>query len=253
MPPKRPPQNISIRPDPEATENESTSFHSATTDENLTDYHLESFNNASKVTPRLQTREATPPNNKTPAPPVVFALRTLRSSTASAGNSSTVQSPVIQRASVRSSNSSTVQSPVIQTASVRSNNSSTVHSPETQASHQETLQRPTKNRRKPKRPPSKFTALHEIMHYQKSYNNLIPKLPFCRLVKECLHASANSNEPFRVTQDALRALQESAEMYLVQLFQDSYLLALHRKRVTLTVGDMEIVRVIRGVSDPGCL
>ena len=48
---------------------------------------------------------------------------------------------------------------------------------------------------------------------------------------------------------ALEALQEAAEAYLVGLFNDANLCALHAKRVTLMVADIQLSRRIRGVSE----
>jgi len=49
---------------------------------------------------------------------------------------------------------------------------------------------------------------------------------------------------------ALEALQEAAEMYVVQFFEDSFLCAIHAKRVTLMANDLRLARRIRGHSDP---
>jgi histone H3/H4 len=54
----------------------------------------------------------------------------------------------------------------------------------------------------------------------------------------------------RVQLLALEALQEAAEMYLVQFFEDSMLCAIHSKRITLMANDLQLVRRIRGHSDP---
>lgn len=54
---------------------------------------------------------------------------------------------------------------------------------------------------------------------------------------------------YRVTNLALLALQESAEMYLTQLFEDSDLAAMHSGRVTLTVRDLEFILFLRGRSN----
>lgn len=45
---------------------------------------------------------------------------------------------------------------------------------------------------------------------------------------------------------AILALQEAAEAYLVHLFEDSNLCAVHAKRVTLMVKDMQLARRLRG-------
>ena len=47
--------------------------------------------------------------------------------------------------------------------------------------------------------------------------------------------------------EALLALQEAAESYLVSIFEDTNLCAIHAKRVTIMVKDMQLARRIRGV------
>lgn len=54
---------------------------------------------------------------------------------------------------------------------------------------------------------------------------------------------------FRIQLDALKALQESCELYIAQFFEDSYWCTLHAKRVTLMVKDMQLARRIRGRQD----
>ena len=45
---------------------------------------------------------------------------------------------------------------------------------------------------------------------------------------------------------AIMALQEAAEAYLVTLFEDTVLCAIHAKRVTVMPKDMQLARRIRG-------
>jgi histone H3 len=45
---------------------------------------------------------------------------------------------------------------------------------------------------------------------------------------------------------AIMALQEAAEAYLVGLFEDTNLCAIHNKRVTIMPRDMQLARRIRG-------
>ena len=49
--------------------------------------------------------------------------------------------------------------------------------------------------------------------------------------------------------EALMALQEACEHYLVHLFEDSNLCAIHAKRVTIMVKDIQLARRIRGFSE----
>jgi histone H3/H4 len=73
----------------------------------------------------------------------------------------------------------------------------------------------------------------------------IRKMPFQRLIRDIvLHYSPDV--PFRFTPQALLALHIASEDYLVGLFEDSYLCALHAKRVTLMRKDMNLARRIRG-------
>lgn len=55
----------------------------------------------------------------------------------------------------------------------------------------------------------------------------------------------NSSDTMRITGQALAALQISSETYLTQLMEDSYLLTLHRSRITLLPRDMQITLYIR--------
>lgn len=55
----------------------------------------------------------------------------------------------------------------------------------------------------------------------------------------------------RVTPEFLVALQEAAELYLVQFFQDAYLCTAHRGRATLVPRDMQLAMRLRGINDPG--
>lgn len=96
-------------------------------------------------------------------------------------------------------------------------------------------------------------ALKEIRNYQKTTNLLIRKLPFARLVKEI--AQDFVTEQFAVGSDAvglrwqshaILALQEAAEAYLVHLFEDANLCAIHAKRVTIMQKDIQLARRIRG-------
>lgn len=73
----------------------------------------------------------------------------------------------------------------------------------------------------------------------------IRKMPFQRLVREIV-TNYSTEEPFRFTPQALQALHVASEDYLVGLFEDSYLCALHAKRVTLMRKDMHLARRIRG-------
>ncbi|XP_076017907.1 histone H3-like centromeric protein A [Genypterus blacodes] len=90
-------------------------------------------------------------------------------------------------------------------------------------------------------------ALMEIRKYQKSTNLLLRKGPFTRLVREVCQTFTSENYRWQVY--ALMALQEAAEAFLVNLFADSNLCAIHAKRVTLFPRDIQLARRIRGVEN----
>jgi len=86
-------------------------------------------------------------------------------------------------------------------------------------------------------------AIREIRKYQKSTELLIRKLPFQRLVKE---VAQDCKSDIRFSGTALLALQEASENYLVHLFEDTQLCAIHAGRVTVMSKDMQLARRIRG-------
>ena len=103
-------------------------------------------------------------------------------------------------------------------------------------------------------------ALREIRRYQKSTELLIRKLPFQRLVREIAQDFKVNTvalivlfETYHVLQTDLRfqssavmALQEASEAYLVSLFEDTNLAAIHAKRVTIQPKDLALARRLRG-------
>jgi len=88
-------------------------------------------------------------------------------------------------------------------------------------------------------------ALREIRRYQKSTDLLIRKAPFSRLVRQIAVEDLNLKD-IRFQSIAVLALQEASEAYLVHLFEDTNLCAIHAKRVTISVKDMQLARRIRG-------
>lgn len=86
-------------------------------------------------------------------------------------------------------------------------------------------------------------ALREIRRYQKSTELLIRKLPFQRVVRE---VAEGFRVQLRFQSTAIMALQEAAEAYLVGVFEDTNLCALHGKRVGINIKDMRLALRIRG-------
>ena len=108
---------------------------------------------------------------------------------------------------------------------------------------------PTVNKSKPGgiKKPHRYrpgtVALREIRKYQKTTEPLIPKLSFQRIVREF---AQDWKSNLRFQSAAIGALQEASEAYLVSLFEDANLCAIHAKRVTIMPKDIQLARRIRG-------
>ncbi|KAG7127329.1 histone H3-like centromeric protein hH3v like [Verticillium longisporum] len=89
-------------------------------------------------------------------------------------------------------------------------------------------------------------ALREIRKYQSSTDLLLRKLPFARLVREIAMSCRPRDEEMRWQSQAILALQEAAEAFMVHLFEDTNLCAIHAKRVTIMQKDIQLARRIRG-------
>ena len=88
-------------------------------------------------------------------------------------------------------------------------------------------------------------ALREIRRYQKSTDLLIRKAPFQRFVREIAQGMGGI-QGLRFTVSSMLALQEASEAYVVGLFEDTNLCAIHAKRVTIQTKDMTLARRLRG-------
>jgi histone H3 len=123
------------------------------------------------------------------------------------------------------------------------------HSPAVARRKQKAPRKSIKKKHAPRAPPKEklrfrrsrpgTLALREIRHYQSSGRLLIPRMPFLRLIKDYI-------TEYRLQQSAVDALQQAAEMFLVQLFEDAYLCSLHSNRVTLMPKDISLATRIRG-------
>ena len=103
--------------------------------------------------------------------------------------------------------------------------------------------------KKPHRYRPGTVALREIRRYQKSTDLLIMRAPFQRLVRQiCMELGEKDPRfiGFRWNPQALLAIQTASEAYLVNLFEDANLCALHAKRVTLMQKDILLARRLRG-------
>ena len=97
--------------------------------------------------------------------------------------------------------------------------------------------------KKPHRYRPGTVALREIRKYQKSTDLLVRKAPFQRFVREVAQDFMTDS---RWQSTAVLALQEASEAYLVGLFEDTNLCAIHAKRVTIMPKDIQLAKRIRG-------
>ena len=107
--------------------------------------------------------------------------------------------------------------------------------------------------KKPHRYHPGLLALQEIHRYQQSTDSLIRRTPFNKLIKEisqeyriCPEGPRTPSVQVRFQSTALAALQEAAENFLVGLFEDVNLSAVHGKRVTVMPCDIRLALRIRG-------
>ena len=90
---------------------------------------------------------------------------------------------------------------------------------------------------------SSVSHLYWKQKYHLLTNKLYYSLPFQRLVREI---AQDFRDSLLFQAAALMALQEATEAYLVGLFEDSNLCAIHAKRVTIMPRDVQLARRIRG-------
>ena len=90
--------------------------------------------------------------------------------------------------------------------------------------------------KKPHRYRPGLVALREIRRYQASTENLIKHTPFQKLIREisqeyriCPDGPGTPSVQVRFQSTAIAALQEAAENYIVGLFEDVNLLAIHAR------------------------
>ena len=96
-------------------------------------------------------------------------------------------------------------------------------------------------------------ALREIRRYQQSTECLIRRTPFNKLIKEisqeyrvCPEGPGTPSVQVRFQSTALAALQEAAENFIVGLFEDVNLVAVHTRRVTVMPRDIRLAQRIQG-------
>lgn len=104
--------------------------------------------------------------------------------------------------------------------------------------------------KKPRRFRPGTVALRQIRKYQRGFDLLLRRAPFSRLVREiaqdCTSGSFGGGGGVRFTSSSIECLQEATEAYLVQLFSDTNLCAIHAGRVTIMPKDMRLARRLNG-------
>lgn len=86
-------------------------------------------------------------------------------------------------------------------------------------------------------------ALREIRKFQRTTEPVLRRAPFQRLVREIAN---DTKTGLRFQESALAAIQEAAEAYMVGLFADTQLCAIHAHRVMVQSSDLSLARRIRG-------
>ncbi len=97
-------------------------------------------------------------------------------------------------------------------------------------------------KRKARRSRPGVAALRHIIRLQKSVENLVPKLPFQRLVREITADLVAGG--LRFSMQSLLALQQASESFLIDRFMDSNKCAIHSKRVTVMQKDMRLAATL---------
>ena len=94
--------------------------------------------------------------------------------------------------------------------------------------------------------------MREIRRYQQSTECLIKRTPFNKLIKEISQeyrvspdGSRTPSVQVRFQSTALAALQEAAENFIVGLFEDVNLLAVHARRAIVMPRDIRLALRIR--------
>ncbi|XP_055340085.1 putative histone H3.3-like type 3 isoform X2 [Paramacrobiotus metropolitanus] len=96
---------------------------------------------------------------------------------------------------------------------------------------------------KPRRRKPGVLVLREIRRLQNTTFNLIPRFSFARVVREITQKMFKANLRFQAA--ALQVIQEAAEHFLVSVFEDVNLLAIHGRRITVMPRDITLALKLR--------
>lgn len=86
------------------------------------------------------------------------------------------------------------------------------------------------------------SVLTELRRIERHMQPAIPRLPFQRVVRQI---AIENHIKFRWMPSALLCLQEAAEDWLVEFFEDAYFLSAHAHRMTILPKDFNTLRIIR--------
>uniref|UniRef100_A0A914ZCW0 Histone H2A/H2B/H3 domain-containing protein n=1 Tax=Panagrolaimus superbus TaxID=310955 RepID=A0A914ZCW0_9BILA len=82
----------------------------------------------------------------------------------------------------------------------------------------------------------------EIAKYQESRDLLLPRAPVLRLVREIMKEQSEIHGNLRIQRFALEAIRHAAEAFLVNMFEDVNMLAVHARRVTIMPKDIQLIK-----------
>ena len=107
---------------------------------------------------------------------------------------------------------------------------------------------PTGSVKKPHRYRPGTMTLREILRYQTTTDTLIPKRRFQLLVQEVMknECELRGIECKRIQSMTLLGLQTACEQYVIELFSQTQIAAIHGKRITVQPKDMSVVLQFRG-------
>ena len=119
---------------------------------------------------------------------------------------------------------------------------------------------PTGGIKKPHRYSPGMVALREIRRYQRSTESLIKRTPFQKLIREisqeyriCPDGPGTPSVQVQFQSTAIAALQKAAENFIVGLFEDVNLLAIHARCVSIMLRDIHLALCIRGDHHRWCI
>lgn len=214
-------------------------------DSSLSNSENESFrNNTTQSRPNFSFL----PSHKHSSPNTVKRTNPSTSTTSTTASHRLASMPTVSNTEPEPQDSSVASSTTSSSTSRRKPSRAVSHSEPSTSGRAPQVDKPQpSNRKQPhtrkQQTPGHLNVLKDIIKLQSTVHNLVPKMCFARVIREIL--SEYTQTALRVTPDMLFCLQEAAEIYLVQLFEDSYRCTLHRDRATLMPKDMKLACLLR--------